>query len=124
MLKITIKEDIMNNSKLDKKNQACIDACNKCAEVCYKCFSDCLNEPDLNARANCVKMLVECAMMCHMSVAMMSMNSQFSKEHCSLCANVCSKCADECSMFKDDHCQVCADTCRMCAEECRKIASM
>jgi hypothetical protein len=42
------------------KMQACIDACNKCAQACYECFEACLNEADLNARKNCVKMFVEC----------------------------------------------------------------
>ena len=53
-------------------------------------------------------------MMCEMSV---SMNGQFSKEHCGLCAK-------ECVMFKDDQCPKCADICRICAEEYRKMATM
>lgn len=106
------------------KMQFCIDACQKCEQACYECFNACLNEPDLNARKNCVSMLVECAMMCQMSVSMMSMNGKFSKAHCQLCAQICDECAKECAMFKDDHCQECASICRMCAEQCRKMASM
>jgi hypothetical protein len=106
------------------KVQFCIDSCAKCTQACYECFNACLNEPDLNARKKCVGMLVECAMMCQMSVAMMSMNGQYSREHCQLCATICDKCAQECAMFKDDHCQKCADVCRACANDCRKMASM
>lgn len=106
------------------KHQACIDACSKCAQACYECFHACLNEPDLNARKNCVSMLVECAMMCQMSVSMMSMNGQYSMEHCSLCAKICDSCAKECNMFKDQHCQDCAQACRDCADECRRMAGM
>ncbi|QJW48244.1 four-helix bundle copper-binding protein [bacterium BFN5] len=69
-------------------------------------------------------MLVECAMMCQMSVSMMSMSGKFSKEHCELCAKICDTCAQECAMFKDEHCQKCAEVCRVCAQECRKMASM
>ena len=76
--------------------QSCIDACNKCAQACLECFNACLNEPDLNARKNCVKMLVECAMMCQMSAATMSMGGSFTTEHCQMCAKVCDKCAEEC----------------------------
>lgn len=47
--------------------QTCIDACNRCAQACHECFEACINEPDLNARRKCVKMLVECAKMCEMS---------------------------------------------------------
>ena len=64
--------------------QSCIDACNKCAQACLECFNACLNEPDLNARKNCVKMLVECAMMCQMSAATMSMASQQNIVRCVL----------------------------------------
>lgn len=102
--------------------QSCIDACNKCAQACFECFNACLNEPDLNARKNCVKILVECAMMCQMSDATMSMVGSFTSEHCNVCAKICDKCAEECAMFKDDHCKKCADICRMCADECRKMA--
>ena len=111
-------------TNMTDKFQACIDACTKCTQACYECFHACLNEPDLNARKNCVSILVECAMMCQMSVGTMAMNGTFSKEHCELCAKVCEKCAEECAMFKDDHRQKCAEICRMCAEECRKMAAM
>ncbi|MGO1470680.1 MAG: four-helix bundle copper-binding protein [Tissierella sp.] len=66
----------------NNKMQACIDACTKCSQACYECFSECLNEPDLKERKDCVSILVECAMMCQMSVAMMSMNGQFSNGRC------------------------------------------
>jgi hypothetical protein len=106
------------------KHQTCIDACKKCTQTCYECFHACLNEPDLNARKNCVSMLIECAIMCQMSVTMMSMNGQYSKEHCSLCYKICVSCAKECKKFKDEHCQDCAQVCNDCADECRKMAGM
>lgn len=107
-----------------KKNQSCIDACGKCAQACYECFHACLNEPDLKERKNCISMLVECAMMCQMSVSMMSMNGQYAKEHCSICAKICDNCAMECKMFQDQHCKDCAQICETCAQECRKMSGM
>ncbi|MDF2942940.1 MAG: ferredoxin [Herbinix sp.] len=107
-----------------EKNLICIEACTKCAQACYKCFYACINEPDLNARKSCVSILIECAMMCQMSVSMMSMNGQFSKEHCALCARICDSCAKECNTFNDEHCQKCAQECRSCADECRNMAGM
>lgn len=104
--------------------QKCIDECNKCAQACYECFEACINEPDLNSRRSCVKILIECANMCTMSSGIMSMNGQFAKEHCKMCATVCDKCAQECAMFKDEHCQKCANECRTCAYECRKMSGM
>ena len=75
------------------KFQTCIDECNRCAQACYECFKACLNESDVKARKNCISILVECAQMCQMSSSLMSMNGQFIKEHCKLCATICDKCA-------------------------------
>lgn len=80
--------------------------------------------PDVDVRKACVSMLVECAMMCQMSVSMMSMNGQYSKEHCALCAKIFETCAKECNMFKDEHCQKCAKECTSCAVECRNMSGM
>ncbi len=101
--------------------QSCIDSCTKCAEACLACFKASLDEMDLNARKDCISILVECAMICQASVAMMSMNGLFSKEQCALCEKVCSKCAEECAMFKDEFSKKCADICLSCAEECRGV---
>ncbi len=111
-------------SSATNKYQKCIDECNKCAQACYECFEACLNEPDLNERRNCVKMLVECARMCEMSSGLMAMSGQYTREHCKLCATVCDTCAQECSKFKDDHCSKCAEECRTCSDECKNMAGM
>ena len=104
--------------------QVCIDACGRCTQACNECFEACLNEADVQARTKCIKMLMECARMCEMSVAGMSSNAQFAKQHCGLCATVCDACAQECAMFKDQHCQLCAQECRTCAQECRNMSGM
>ncbi|MEQ8156012.1 MAG: four-helix bundle copper-binding protein [Clostridiaceae bacterium] len=104
--------------------QKCIDECNRCAQACYECFEACINEPDLNARRGCIKMLIECAQMCQMSSGFMSMNGKYAKEHCTMCATICDECAKECNMFRDDHCQKCAQECRTCADECRRMSGM
>ncbi|AAK78060.1 hypothetical protein BJV85_000081 [Clostridium acetobutylicum] len=106
------------------KYQKCIDACNRCSQACYECFKACLNEPDVNARRTCISILFECAQMCQMSSALMSMDAQFAIDHCKLCSVICDKCAQECSMFQDPHCQKCANECRTCSNECRMMSGM
>lgn len=59
-----------------------------------------------------------------MSASLMSMEGQFMKEYCKLCADICNKCAAECDMFKDDHCRNCATECYACADVCRKMTNM
>lgn len=106
------------------KYQACIDACNRCAQACFECFKMCLNEPDAAARKECISMLIECACICKEASAFMSMDAQHAMDLCKLCATICDKCAHHCDMFKDDHCKKCVDECRKCADECRKMAGM
>lgn len=113
---------ILTNTAND--NQKCIDACNMCAQACYECFTLCLNEPDVAARKNCLAILIECAQMCQMSAAHMAMEGLFAKQHCGVCAAICTKCAEECAMFEDDHCTECAQICQDCATECEKMAAM
>lgn len=103
-------------------NFAFIDACMKCAQACFEFFDACLNEPDVRERKNCIRTLIECALMCQMSVAEMSMSGMFAEQHYKMCAEICEKCAEECGMFKEEHCVKCAEICKECAEECRKMA--
>ncbi|MCI1960160.1 MAG: four-helix bundle copper-binding protein [Clostridia bacterium] len=70
-------------------NQKCIDACNKCAQTCNECMVLCLNEPDVQARKNCIETLVACADICKMSSCFMGMGSKFSNDLCQLCASEC-----------------------------------
>ena len=111
---------ILTNSS--NNNQKCIDECNRCAQACYECFMACLKEPDIQSRKDCLAILIECAQMCQMSASHMAMDGQFAKDHCSICAAVCEKCAQECSMFEDDHCTECAQICQSCAVECSNMA--
>lgn len=111
-------------TKTTDKFQVCIDACLKCTQACYECFDACLKESDLNKRRKCIPALVECAMMCQMSVALMSMNREEAYDYCRLCGKVCAKCAQECAEMEEEHCKKCAEICKMCADECIKMSSI
>ncbi|MFT9596214.1 four-helix bundle copper-binding protein [Mesobacillus sp.] len=101
----------------------CIDECVKCARACEECLTACLQEPDVQARIMCIQTLNDCAEICLQAVAYMARNSQFAKQHCQLCADICDACAMHCEKFQDAHCQECAKICRECAEACRNMAS-
>ena len=104
------------------KYQMCIDACKRCEQTFYECFSMCLKEPDIQARKGCIQMLVECAEICKVSGAFMAMDAQHAINICQLCATICQKCEQECAMFKDEHCKACANECKTCANECSMMA--
>lgn len=101
----------------------CINLCVKCARACEECSTACLKESDVQARIHCLAILHDCAEICLQSIAFMSRQSKFSKQHCQMCANICEACAVECEQFKDSHCQECARICRECAEACMNMAS-
>lgn len=88
-------------TNLTNKYQKCIDACNRCAQACEECAKLCLNEPDVQARKNCIATLIECANMCRQAACSMSFDAQFAKDLCRLCAIVCEKCASDCAMSKE-----------------------
>lgn len=113
---------ILTNSPI--KTQKCIDDCNRCAQACYECFKLCLNEQDIASRKVCISLLIECAQMCQMSATHMAMDGQFAKEHCTMCASVCERCAQECGKFTDPHCSECTEVCTKCAAECKAMAAM
>lgn len=109
-------------TNLTDRYQTCIDACTRCTQACDECFTLCLGEADVQARKNCIAMLVECAGICKLAACFMSTDAPHAKNICGLCALICEKCAAECAMFKDDHCVKCAAECRSCANECNRMA--
>jgi hypothetical protein len=106
-----------------QQHQACIDACNACAAACDHCATACLQEQDVKMMARCIALDMDCAAICRLAAGYMARGSEFAKELCLLCAQVCQACGDECSKHQHDHCQACAQACLRCAEECRRMAS-
>jgi hypothetical protein len=86
--------------------QSCIDACMRCAEACEFCAtSDLKEEQDIKMMASCAQMNRQCAAVCWTSAALMSMDSQFAKQFCNLCEDICDVCAQECERHDVDHCK-------------------
>jgi hypothetical protein len=137
---------VSSTSLQNIKWQSCIDACMRCANACEFCATCDLKEQertlvqiaeesatagaatsaDVNQQivkimTSCAQINRECATICWTSAALMSMDSQFAKQFCNLCADICDACAQECERRDIDHCKVCAKTCRICAEECRRM---
>jgi hypothetical protein len=103
---------------------ACITACQTCAVECEHCATACLQKPDVTARIRCIQLQRDCADICFMAVAFMARGSNYAKQICALCADICDACGAECARFKDDHCQRCVEECRRCAAECRRMADV
>ena len=111
----------MEASDTNGKFHHCITACAKCAQACYECFYASLNEQDIHARKKYASILMECAMICQTTAAVLSMNGLYYRQFCQLCSEICEKCALECTPFTDEHCQNCQEICRRCAISCRSL---
>ena len=105
--------------------ESCIAACSACAVECYHCSSSCLNEMDIKMFARCIKLDYDCSAICLLAMQAMASGSEFAKQICNLCAEICTACAVECEKHAHmEHCKKCADACRKCAAECSNMGKV
>jgi len=107
-----------------QKYRECIEACFNCASVCNFCAASCLNEKDVNMMVNCIRLDMECALICSTAAQVMSMNGTQLLALCTICADICDACAAECAKHEMGHCKKCAETCRNCATLCRSMTPL
>jgi hypothetical protein len=105
------------------QHQSCIDACNACADACDHCSTACLKEPNVKDMAQCIRLDMDCAAICRLAASYMARGSDFAKQVCALCADICEACGKECAKHQHQHCQECAKACQQCADECRRMAA-
>lgn len=103
--------------------QSCIEACSKCAIACHTCSAACLKEDDVKAMARCIELDMDCAEICTLAAGFMARGSDYAKQICALCAQICRACGEECKKHEADHCQRCAEACFACAEECERMSA-
>ena len=104
--------------------EQCIENCSNCHRICLETAarhfageaSPRLEEPH-------VRLLLDCAEICRVSADFMIRGSTMHPHTCRACAEICSRCADECDqMGENPYMAACAEICRRCAETCREMA--
>lgn len=103
-----------------------MDACFDCVVACNHCASEDLKEQDVKMLERCIRLDRDCAAICSLAINAMASDSEFTKQICKLCAEICTACAIECEKHADHmaHCKVCAESCRKCATECIEMSKM
>ena len=104
----------------EEQYQKCIDACIECATACSHCAVSCLEEKDVQYLTKCIRLNLECAIICRATAELMSTGSNYSSQLGDLCATVSNACAEICEQHANmgmEHCQECALACRACAKE-------
>lgn len=98
--------------------QKCIDACLECSPLCNHCAISCLEEKEVQNLVKCVRLDLQCAVICRASAELLTLNSAHLTKICGLCAIICDACAEECEKHAAmKHCKDCAEACRACAKE-------
>lgn len=110
--------------QLPDEMQRCIENCLACATVCEQTIAHCLAKGGKHAAPEHVRLLIDCAELCRTSATLMTRGSDFHRQHCALCADVCHACEESCEEFPDDpQMKACADACRTCAGSCRRMGA-
>ena len=106
-------------------HENCITACQHCYETCLATVQGhCLDKGGRHVDAHHVRLMHDCATICHTSVTLMLSHSSFHPQMCALCAEVCTSCAQDCASFAeeaDGMMQQCVDACLACANACRAM---
>jgi hypothetical protein len=104
-----------------RSNIELVDEIMNCASTCEYCATACLNEENPEMMKDCIILDRDCADVCRLTATLLSRNSKNIDKILEACAEICNKCADECSKHEHDHCQDCAKVCRECAEACMEF---
>jgi hypothetical protein len=102
--------------------QSCIDACERCYQVCYQtALNHCLEMGGKHVEPEHFRLMINCAEICQTSAKFMLSGSPMHVHTCAACAKVCDACADSCQQVGDM--DECVQVCRECAQSCREMAS-
>lgn len=101
------------------------EACFDCAQACIACADACLAEDMVKDLRECIRMNLDCTDVCYAAGALgtrqTGSNESIAGMMFALCAEVCSRCGEECARHSDhhEHCRICAGVCRTCEQACR-----
>jgi hypothetical protein len=108
-------------NQLSEETPATIAANLECHRICYAMLTThCIETGGPHVRPQHVRLMLDCAEICKTAADAMSRKSQFHRQLCALCAEVCEACALSCDPL--DGMEDCAATCRRCAELCRRMS--
>lgn len=104
--------------------QRCIQLCQECHALCIQIIGHCVKLGGRHASPDHIRLLMDCAQMCATTVDYMARESVLHGRVCSLCSELCVRCAESCEQVAGDDqlLKRCAEMCRRCSESCKKMA--
>lgn len=121
----TVGQALKNAFKgMTDEMQACIQNCIQCHQVCENLVRYCLKKGGMHAEAQHIRLLQDCSQICSITADFMLRESPFHTRTCSVCAEICLACAEDCDRMGDDErMKNCAQICRQCADSCKRMAA-
>jgi hypothetical protein len=108
--------------QMDPAMKACMDACHDCHVTCLNmAMNNCLEAGGRHAQPQHMKIMMDCAQICAVTIDFMARGSEHHQHICRECAEICRACATSCEAL--DGMEECAAACNRCAEECEKMAA-
>ncbi|MFC7070833.1 four-helix bundle copper-binding protein [Halobaculum lipolyticum] len=117
---MSFTETVSRIDRLSEEQRECIEICNEAAEVCEWCADECLGD---EAMERCARLCRDVADLASLHARFMARDSGFSASLADACAEACEACAAECEQHDADHCRVCAEVLTECAESCRAMTA-
>jgi hypothetical protein len=114
-----------HHHNMGEEMQRCIQLCHDCHARCISMISHCLTLGGQYATPAHIRLLMDCAQICTATADYMARESSFHDRTCSLCSEICRRCAESCEQVGRDDQMVkqCAELCRRCAGSCERMAS-
>ncbi|WP_377369060.1 four-helix bundle copper-binding protein [Phenylobacterium ferrooxidans] len=101
----------------------CVTLCVASHRSCLTSARHVLEQPQLNAPAELVALLQDCAELCQTTANSMVRGAPTHTLLCGACADLCAACAQACDAYKNDTVlTLCAVTCRDCGAACGHMA--
>jgi hypothetical protein len=105
--------------------QKCIQLCRDRHEMCTQTIAHSLKQGGRHAAPGHIRLFLDCAQMCTVTVDYMLRESKFHDRICRLGSELCEQCGKDCEQVAGDDQLVkqCIEMCRKCAESCERMAS-
>ncbi|HEY1962947.1 MAG TPA: four-helix bundle copper-binding protein [Rhizomicrobium sp.] len=104
-----------------RQEQDCVEAALQCHKTCLgMAMTHCLDEGGEHVTPRHFRLMIDCAAICATAADFIMHKSQFHRQLCALCAEVCNACAEDCA--KLDGMEECVEACRRCYQACREMA--
>src|SRR5258707_15173235 len=108
-------------NQLSQQTRDTIELCTQCHTICLTmAMTHCLETGGEHVRPQHFRLMMDCAEVCATTADLLAHKSQFHRQMCGLCVEVCTACANDCMTLEGM--EECIAACFACAEACREMA--